>query len=50
MRGQLLLDEGLDVGGERRGRHTGFGTMKALTISVRTGSGLPTTAASATAG
>jgi len=51
MRGEPCAHEALDVDGERIGRRVPrLEHDERFTISVRTGSGLPTTAASATAG
>ena len=51
MRGELHLDEFLDLAGERViGAKPGRSTIQALIDSVRTGSGMPTTADIATAG
>ena len=49
--GQADLDEGLDLPGQgRAGLWPSFGTRKALTHSVRSGSGVLMVGASATAG
>ena len=50
MRREPRPHEGLNSSAARRGATPAFSTTKALTISVRSGSGLPIAAASATAG